>query len=72
MSRWKIKTPSCLYDGFTRAWFALHKQTCMAGELHPRVALLEGHDEGGPVHHGLQLMPRLILEEKQKAVIVDI
>lgn len=33
----------------------------MAGELHPGVTLLEGDDKGGPLDHGLQLLPRLVL-----------
>lgn len=37
----------------------------MASELHPGVTLLEGDDKGGPLDHGLQLLPRLILEEKE-------
>ena len=36
-------------------------RTCVAGELHPGVALLEGHDEGGEVNHAFQLPPRFCL-----------
>lgn len=40
--------------------------TCMASKLHPWVTLLEGHDKGGPVNHGLQLVPGLTLKDEKK------
>lgn len=40
--------------------------TCMASKLHPWVTLLEGHDKGGPVNHGLQLVPGLTLKDGKK------
>lgn len=39
--------------------------TCMASKLHPWVTLLEGHDKGGPVNHGLQLVPGLTLKDEK-------
>lgn len=38
----------------------------MPSKLHPWVTLLEGHDEGGPVNHGLQLVPGLTLKDEKK------
>lgn len=47
--------------------------TCVASQLHPWVTLLEGHDEGGPVNHGLQFLPGLILEKgKTTRNVIDV
>lgn len=42
----------------------------MASKLNPRITLLEGHDEGGPVNHGLQFLPRLILEKETNVILL--
>lgn len=38
--------------------------TCMSSQLDPGILLLEGHDKWRPVHHVLNLLPRLVLQRQ--------
>lgn len=49
------------YTGVEIFCYCLSLRTGVASELHPRIMLLEGHDEGGEVNHRLQLVPGFVL-----------